>query len=186
MSFLKKLSVFAFILMLISCSADKQTAQTGEDGFVIEDQVVDETSYQTLENDQQAQALSEEEKNLAIAQTQEASPQQVEVKDRVLFEYDSASISEESAKILDTQIDWLKSDPQIKVTIEGHCDERGTREYNIALGEKRAVAVKKYLEKGGIETSRLKVISYGKERPAFFGTSQEIHAKNRRAVVVVN
>lgn len=72
------------------------------------------------------------------------------------------------------------------MTIEGHCDERGTREYNIALGEKRANVVKNYLIAGGISDSRLKVVSYGKERPAFFGEGEEVKSKNRRAVTVMN
>lgn len=79
----------------------------------------------------------------------------------------------------------MNSDPSIKVIIEGHCDERGTREYNIALGERRAMAAKKYLIGKGINASRIKVISYGKERPAFIGSGEDIWAKNRRAVTVV-
>ena len=111
---------------------------------------------------------------------------EVEVQDRILFDYNSSSINDAAQTVLQTQIDWLKNSPEIKVTIEGHCDERGTREYNIALGEKRAVAVKNFLEKGGVDGSRIQVISYGKERPAFLGSGEDIFAKNRRAVVVVN
>lgn len=78
------------------------------------------------------------------------------------------------------------SDTNIKVTIEGHTDERGTREYNLALGEKRANAVKNYLVENGIDVSRLKTVSFGKERSAFFGATEEIFGKNRRAVTVIN
>ena len=112
--------------------------------------------------------------------------EQVEVPDRVFFGLGQSSVSAEAKEQLNLQIEWLKSDPAIAVIIEGHADERGTREFNIALGEKRAIAVKKYLEKsGGIAPNRIKVISYGKERPAFIGSGEEIWSKNRRAVTVI-
>src|SRR3989338_90804 len=183
----KKLLVFATLFIFTSCaSKQKEVSQESEDGFLIEDQIVEETSYQTIDDEQEAQALSEEERTLDVAQVEDEDvvPKEVDVKDRIFFGYDSAIIGEESAKILDTQAAWLKNDKKISVTIEGHCDERGTREYNIALGEKRALAAKQYLEKAGIDPSRLKTISYGKERPASFGTSEDVHAKNRRAVVI--
>ena len=103
-----------------------------------------------------------------------------------MFDLNSTSIAEDAKKILDTQIAWLNSEKQISITVEGHCDERGTREYNLALGEKRANAVKQYLVSGGIQSSRIKTISYGKERPDFVGTGEEVWSKNRRATVVVN
>ncbi len=136
----------------------------------------DPTIYQTLD-EQQAENLDQQ----AAVQEQE-----VEVQDRVFFGYDSSEVNDEAKKILDVQVAWLKSDRSIKVTIEGHCDERGTREYNIALGEKRANSVKKYLVANGVEAARIKTVSYGKERPAFFGANEAIFNKNRRAVTVVN
>jgi peptidoglycan-associated lipoprotein len=84
------------------------------------------------------------------------------------------------------QAKWLKEHPAISMVIEGHCDERGTREYNIALGDKRANSAKSYLTSNGVDSARIKTISYGKERPAFFGTNEDVLAKNRRAVTVVN
>ena len=122
----------------------------------------------------------------ALNQQAESESQEVEVEDRVFFSSNSSTIEEDAKKVLDLQAQWLKSDDSINVTIEGHCDERGTREYNIALGEKRAFAVKKYLKQLGVPEARMKIVSYGKERPAFFGNSEEIHNKNRRAVTVVN
>ncbi len=111
--------------------------------------------------------------------------EEVQVEDRVFFEVNSSTLNADASKILENQTAWLKSDPAIKVIIEGHCDERGTREYNIALGERRADAVKQYLTGNGVEASRVKTISYGKERPAFVGGGEEIWAKNRRAVTVI-
>jgi peptidoglycan-associated lipoprotein len=133
-------------------------------------------SFKPIENEQQANEIN---------QQTEQEQQEIEVPDRILFGYDSSEISQEAKTALDIQVDWLKSDSNIKVIIEGHCDEKGTREYNIALGEKRANSVKKYFLKKGILAERIKVISYGKEKPAFFGTSDDILAKNRRAVLVV-
>ena len=86
--------------------------------------------------------------------------------DRVFFAFDSSAISPDSAEILDTQVKWLKKHENVNVIVQGYCDERGTREYNLALGERRANAVKQYLVSHGISASRISTISYGKERPA--------------------
>ena len=106
--------------------------------------------------------------------------------DRVFFAFDRADISPEAREILARQADWLRRYPNVTVTIEGHCDERGTREYNLALGERRAQAVKNVLVASGISASRISTISYGKERPAVVGSAEESYAQNRRAVTVVN
>ena len=106
--------------------------------------------------------------------------------DRVFFAFDRADISPEAREILSRQADWLRRYPNVTVTIEGHCDERGTREYNLALGERRAQAAKNVLVASGIPASRISTISYGKERPAVVGSSEESYAQNRRAVTVVN
>jgi peptidoglycan-associated lipoprotein len=106
--------------------------------------------------------------------------------DRVFFAFDRADISPEARQILARQADWLRRYPNVTVTIEGHCDERGTREYNLALGERRAQAAKNVLVASGISASRISTISYGKERPAVVGSAEESYAQNRRAVTVVN
>lgn len=107
------------------------------------------------------------------------------VGDRVFFELDSSDINAESKSTLDRQAAWLKKYPQLPITIEGHADERGTREYNIALGERRANAVKSYLVALGVPSGRLQTISYGKERPAVVGSDGTSWAQNRRGVTVV-
>jgi peptidoglycan-associated lipoprotein len=106
--------------------------------------------------------------------------------DRVFFAFDRADISPEAQQTLARQADWLRRYPNVAVTIEGHCDERGTREYNLALGERRAQAVKNVLVATGIPASRISTISYGKERPAVVGSTEEAYAQNRRAVTTVN
>ena len=106
--------------------------------------------------------------------------------DRIFFSFDRSDVSPEAREILTRQADWLRRYPNVTVTIEGHCDERGTREYNLALGERRAQAAKNVLVALGIPASRISTISYGKERPAVVGSTEEAYAQNRRAVTVVN
>jgi peptidoglycan-associated lipoprotein len=95
------------------------------------------------------------------------------------------AISAKSADVLNTQVKWLKKHDEVNVVVQGYCDERGTREYNLALGERRANAVKQYLISKGVAANRISVISYGKERPAVLGNNEAAWAQNRRAVTVV-
>ncbi|HAO58359.1 MAG TPA: peptidoglycan-associated lipoprotein Pal, partial [Alphaproteobacteria bacterium] len=104
----------------------------------------------------------------------------------VYFSYDSAALDGNSKGTLFRQAAFLNANPALTVTIEGHCDERGTREYNLALGERRAAAARDYLLAQGVDPARIKVISYGKERPAMAGSNEESWAKNRRAATVLN
>lgn len=104
----------------------------------------------------------------------------------VLFELNQSTLSSDATAVLNRQVDWLNNYQYINVLVEGHCDIRGTREYNLALGERRANAVKDYLVSRGINSSRISVISYGKERPVVLGSGPEVWAQNRRAVVVIN
>lgn len=110
----------------------------------------------------------------------------VNVGDRVFFGFDQSELSAEARATLDRQVAWLKKYDTVSVTVEGHCDERGTREYNLALGDRRAMSVKNYLVAAGIEASRVKSISYGKERPAVLGSNEQAWAQNRRGVTTVN
>ncbi len=110
----------------------------------------------------------------------------VNVGDRVFFAYDSHDVSPEGQATLDKQAEWLKRYPNVNVTISGHCDERGTREYNLALGERRANAAKNYLTALGVPAAQITTISYGKERPAVMGSDAAAWAQNRRAVTEVN
>ncbi len=110
----------------------------------------------------------------------------VNVGDRVFFGYDSSDLDSDALELLQDQVAWLKQNSDVTITIEGHCDERGTREYNLALGEKRAQAVKNYLIGLGINPDRVSTISYGKERPAVVGSNDGAWAQNRRSVTLVN
>lgn len=105
--------------------------------------------------------------------------------DTVFFETDAYNVDGEDRSTLDSQAQWLMANPGVSITIEGHCDERGTREYNLALGERRANSVKNYLASRGVPASRMTTISWGKERPVAQGSDENAWAQNRRAVTVV-
>ena len=125
-------------------------------------------------------------KNLFAQSKQTAADKLIAVGDRVLFDYDSAKLDSSSLILLDAQSRFLRVNTDLKIIIEGHCDERGTREYNLALGEQRATAVRDYLVIQGIDSDRIKVISYGKEKLAVVGSNNMAWSKNRRAVTVLN
>ncbi len=104
--------------------------------------------------------------------------------DRVYFDTDRSDIDGEDQRILASQAEWLKRYPEKRVTIEGHCDERGTRDYNIALGARRANSAKNALASMGIDPRRISTVSYGKERPEATGSDEGSWARNRRAVTI--
>lgn len=108
------------------------------------------------------------------------------VGDRVFFALDRYDVSAEAQQQLQKQAAWLQQYPAVTVTIEGHADERGTREYNLALGERRANSVANYLTALGVDKSRLSVISYGKERPECTESNEACWSQNRRAVTTIN
>ncbi len=105
--------------------------------------------------------------------------------DTIHFDTDLYDVDSSAAAILDAQAAWLAKYPNVRITIEGHCDERGTREYNLALGDRRANAAKNYLAGKGIAATRMSTISYGKEKPVAMGSDEASWAQNRRAVTVL-
>ena len=111
---------------------------------------------------------------------------QVNVGDRVFFETDSTSLTSQAQATLDRQVQWLNQYSQYSFTIEGHADERGTREYNIALGARRAATVQSYMASRGISPNRMRTVSYGKERPVAVCDDISCWSQNRRAVTVLN
>ena len=110
----------------------------------------------------------------------------VNVGDRVFFDFDKYSLKPDARNILQRQATWLNKFPSVTITVEGHCDERGTREYNLALGERRANSAKNYLVALGVNPNRIKTLSYGKERPALTGSNEAAWSQNRRSVTVVS
>ncbi len=108
------------------------------------------------------------------------------VGDRVFFGLNQSDLQTDARAAVESLAVWLNNYPAVTLTIEGHADERGTREYNLALGDRRANSVRDYLAALGVSANRLSTISYGKERPAVLGSNEESWAQNRRAVFVVN
>lgn len=130
---------------------------------------------------------SVDKKNSLFSQAkQTAADKLIAVGDRVLFDYDSSKLDSSAKILLDAQSRFLRANSDLNFIVEGHCDERGTREYNLALGEQRATAVRDYLVIQGIDPDRIKVISYGKEKPAVVGSNGMAWSKNRRAVTIIN
>lgn len=107
------------------------------------------------------------------------------VADRVFFETDKSAIKPEGRDLLLKWVAFLNSHPRDQLLIEGHSDERGTREYNLALGERRAEAIKEFLVASGLQADRIKTVSYGKERPAVIGSNDGAYSQNRRAVGIL-
>jgi len=107
------------------------------------------------------------------------------VGDRVFFAFDRSNIAADQRPVLERQAAWMGRYPEVQVMVEGHTDERGTREYNLALGQRRANSARDVLVAGGVASSRISTISYGKDRPAALGSDEAAWAQNRRAVTVV-
>ena len=161
------------LLLLSACETASQKAVTG-------------TTTSGSASSASASSSVDKKKSLFAAAKQTAADKLIAVGDRVLFDYDSSELSSEAKLTLDKQSRFLRANSDLTFTIEGHCDERGTREYNLALGEKRATAVRDYLVIEGISPDRIRVISYGKEKPAVVGSSDMAWSKNRRAVTTID
>ncbi|EKO3858142.1 peptidoglycan-associated lipoprotein Pal [Vibrio harveyi] len=123
--------------------------------------------------DQNGQLTEQELKEQALRETQ-----------TIYFAFDNSTIAGDYEEMLAAHASYLSKNPDLKVTIEGHADERGTPEYNIALGERRAEAVSNYLQALGVQADQISIVSYGEEKPLLLGQSEEVYAKNRRAVLV--
>ncbi len=109
----------------------------------------------------------------------------VSIGNKVYFDFDSSALSADAKSTLNAQAAFLRSNPSVRITVEGHADERGTREYNLALGDRRASAARDFLVAQGIDGARIKTISYGKERPEMVGSNDEAWAKNRRSISII-
>jgi peptidoglycan-associated lipoprotein len=169
----KFIYLFAATLLLAACeTTPEETGATAGEGAAVAP----------------AQPAQMQEEEVAALPRVEPGTQQdliANVGDRVFFDFDKYDVRPDAQVRLEAQAGWLKRYPQITVTIEGHCDERGTREYNLALGERRANAVKSFLVALGVDPNRMQTISYGKERPEVPGSNEWAWAQNRRAVLAV-
>lgn len=168
-------------LLLAACSSSEETlsgtaAGSGADGSTV--------SSSDLGGAGDGAGVSSSE--LGAATPGSAQDFEVNVGDRVFFGYDSSVIDEAGRQTLERQAAWLQQFPDVGVTVEGHTDARGTREYNLALGERRAAAARNYLEALGVAPSRMQTTTFGEERPAEPADTEEAHALNRRAVTTVS
>jgi peptidoglycan-associated lipoprotein len=174
-------AVTALSLSLAACSKEEELQPYGDDLFA-NDQV---QSVDQGVPGAPMDSISSEGLGFGAAAPGSQEDLSVNVGDRVFFGYDSFTLTPEATSQLELQSQWLRQYPSVNVLVEGHADERGTREYNLALGDRRAEAVKNYLTSLGVDPRRISTISYGKERPEMLGSNSESWAKNRRAVTVV-
>lgn len=137
-------------------------------------------------NDNADQMINSGDSNGSMSAEEQARMmmQELQKNNIVYFGFDKYDIQPEFAQMLDAHASFLRDNPSYKVVVEGHADERGTPEYNIALGERRANAVKMYLQGRGVNADQISIVSYGKEKPAVLGHTEDAYAKNRRAVLV--
>ncbi|MBD1557858.1 peptidoglycan-associated lipoprotein Pal [Vibrio sp. S9_S30] len=171
---LKGLLIALPVLAVTACSSSDKAAdasaasQTNNAEQVVKEAVTEVTPLETG-----SQLTEQEIKEAQLRETQ-----------TVYFAFDNSTISSDYEDMLAAHAAFISKDPALKVRIEGHADERGTPEYNIALGERRAEAVAKYLQALGVQADQIEVISFGEERPLLLGQSEDVYAKNRRAVLV--
>ncbi len=166
------LSLFAAVLLLAACETPSdQTGTTSGQGAAGKSSSVDRGSTGTT--------ATTPKRPLSTILT-------VDVGDRVFFNFDKYSLKAKARQTLERQATFLKNNAGVKVVLQGHADERGTREYNLALGERRASATKNYLVALGINPNRITIISYGKERPAVAGSNEAAWSQNRRAVTTID
>ncbi|MUK48730.1 peptidoglycan-associated lipoprotein Pal [Aliivibrio fischeri] len=181
---LKSLLIALPVVALSACSSsDSATDSTAgqESTNAAETQTTNGAEGQT---DTTVLSSIEADEAMNEAEVRAQAEQELRKVQTVYFAFDNSTISSEYEDMLAAHAAFLSADPSIKVTVEGHADERGTPEYNIALGERRAKAVSKYLQALGVSADQISIVSYGEEKPLVLGQTAEDYAKNRRAVLV--
>jgi peptidoglycan-associated lipoprotein len=174
--YLSLFAILALVLslgMVVGCGKEQVAAPGGQ-----------------ISAEEQARLEAERQRRMREAQLQEQQARatqlrELSVNQDIHFDYDRYDLSAEAKQILNEKSQYMNGHPELMVIVEGHCDERGSAAYNMALGEKRARAAAGYLEAMGIGPSRLETVSYGEERPLVMGTSEEAYAANRRAHFVI-
>lgn len=185
------LILFAFSGFILSGCSQKKVApptETAGVGAGQADVKKDDTSKPRQLTDKEKQGEFITERQLAKAKTDDIESSVIELQKKiqdVYFDYDKYTITEDSKPVIKNLADLLSKNPMIKVVIEGHCDERGTNEYNLGLGDKRSHAVKQYLMSLGIPSKRVETASYGEEKPVCRESSEDCWSKNRRAHFVL-
>ena len=179
----KKLLILLTVTALLSCADNnKKVPISGAD--VTSDNEIDANTKLSDSNSQITVSDNIDAKDKTKQQI--LIEELIEVGDRVFFDYDETRFKNEGVETLKRQARFLINNKDLTVRIEGHCDQRGTREYNLALGERRAYSVKNFLISLGVEGSRISVISYGKERPQSLNNDEDSWAQNRTAITIIN
>jgi len=181
MKIFKKYIILILVVVLFSCSENtKNVPITGAE--MRTESISGDESKQSGEDNKSSISVTDNIKSTNDVLIEELT----EVGDRVFFDYDQSRFKNEGVETLKRQAKFLQKNLDLTVRIEGHCDQRGTREYNLALGERRAFSVKSFLVSLGVEESRISVISYGKEKPQSSGENETSWAQNRTAITVIN
>nr|WP_319553909.1 peptidoglycan-associated lipoprotein Pal [uncultured Vibrio sp.] len=167
---LKGLLIALPVMAMTACSSSDDAASSTGDA-TNQSGAVETTVVSPM--DQAGQLTEQELKEQALRETQ-----------TIYFAFDNSTIAGDYEEMLAAHAAYLSKNPSLRVTIEGHADERGTPEYNIALGERRAQAVANYLQALGVQADQISIVSYGEEKPLLLGQSDDVYAKNRRAVLV--
>jgi peptidoglycan-associated lipoprotein len=170
-------AILLSLVVLLAVSCQKQTVAV-DDGM---NSTAPDSGYQTSSADQSSMG----EGNLHSASADRKEDSDVVLKKEIYFEFDKATLTPQAREILTKNGQWLRIHPDVVITIEGHCDERGTNEYNLALGDRRAESVKTFLADLGVLRSRMTTISYGEERPIDRGHGDAAWARNRRAYFLI-
>jgi peptidoglycan-associated lipoprotein len=191
--YFSKFMIIALICVLglsFGCASKKADVDEG----VKQEQQVSEEDKQKAEEEKKAEEERLKAEELERQKKLEQQKKEEEMKKEALrkfsdvnvyFSFDSSELSEDARAILEEKAAWLSENKDAKISIEGHCDERGTTQYNLALGERRAESAKTYLVALGVDGSRISTISYGEERPAVEGSGEDVWSKNRRAEFVI-
>lgn len=174
-------------LFVTNCSTTRTALpEPGQRPLTVQDRTTKSTEAESQKNAPSTAITDDKIKETVIASDRTGTQENMAFEFRdVLFDYDSYRIRQDARTALDSAAGWLKNNKNINVIIEGHCDERGTNEYNLALGEKRAKTVKDYLASSGIKPARVAIATYGEERPVCTMQNEICYQKNRRAHFVV-
>ena len=191
--FQRLIGLFALTFFLAACETASQTASesSGDSSSTTTTASSDASSSSTSSSSDGSSSSSASDSSSASAgagsstSTRTPAEKLTAIGNTVYFAFDSAALDPRAQQTLSRQAAFLKVNPSIKITIEGHCDERGTREYNLALGERRASASRDFLLAQGIDAARVRIVSYGKERPVVEGSNEAAWAKNRRSAAII-
>ncbi len=181
----KLFGIFAALLLIAACETTPEesadSVSSGDSTETMDSDMMEEQA-ESMDESMDSMDKSEEERGPVPGSDEDF----YSLGDRVFFDLDKFSLKAAARRVLERQADWLNTYENVSITIEGRCDERGTREYNLALGERRASALKNYLISLGVDPGRISTLSYGKERPDALGSNEAAWSQNRRGVSVIN